>query len=50
MGVAVECTVVNPTVEPVLDASLRDAGGRATTLRAVMGAGPLVIVFLRHFG
>jgi hypothetical protein len=35
---------------PVLDAPLQDAAGAATTLRAQLGAGATVIVFLRHFG
>lgn len=36
--------------DPVLDAPLQDAAGTGTTLRAQLGAGATVIVFLRHFG
>lgn len=35
---------------PLLDAPLRTAAGEPTTLRARLGPGPLVVVFLRHFG
>jgi hypothetical protein len=34
----------------MLDASLRDTTGAATTLRAHLGPRATVIVFLRHFG
>lgn len=34
----------------VLDASLLDEHGAATTLRAQLRGRPLVVVFLRHFG
>ena len=34
----------------VLDAELQAIDGTATSLRAQLGPGPLVVVFLRHFG
>lgn len=34
----------------VLDAELQDQDGRRTTLRACLGGGATVVVFLRHFG
>lgn len=42
--------LADPTVEAVLDAELRDQQGAATTLRAHLGGGATVAVFLRHFG
>ena len=36
--------------DAVLDAPLRACDGQATTLRAQLGPGPLVVVFVRHFG
>ena len=38
------------TAADVLDAPLQAADGAATTLRSQLGGGPLVVVFLRHFG
>ena len=38
------------TAADVLDAPLQAADGVATTLRSQLGGGPLVVVFLRHFG
>ena len=38
------------TADEVLDAELRDQHGTSTTLRQALGEGPLVVVFLRHFG
>ena len=37
-------------VERLLAAELKDAQGRATTLRAQSGPQRTVVVFLRHFG
>jgi hypothetical protein len=34
----------------ILDAPLLGPGGATTTLRAFLHDGPLVVVFLRHFG
>lgn len=34
----------------ILDAPLLDQGGAATALRDFLHDGPLVVVFLRHFG
>ena len=34
----------------VLDARLLAADGAATSLRAFLTGGPLVVAFLRHFG
>ena len=38
------------TTDAVLDAPLRDVDGDAATMRDHLGPGPLVAVFLRHFG
>ena len=34
----------------LLDAALRDDDDRATSLREQLHDGPLVVVFVRHFG
>jgi hypothetical protein len=39
-----------PDPAAVLDAPLRTAAGEPTTLRAQVGSGSTVVVFLRHFG
>jgi len=36
--------------DTVLDAALRDADDQPTSLRAQLHDGPLLVVFLRHFG
>ena len=36
--------------DDVLDAALRDADDQPETLRGLLHDGPLVVVFLRHFG
>ena len=36
--------------QAVLDAALTDAAGSATSLRANLGRGGLVVGFLRHYG
>lgn len=42
--------VVSSPDPTLLDAPLRTAAGEVTTLRAHLHRGPLVVVFLRHFG
>ncbi len=37
-------------VDVVLDASLQVLDGGSATLRERLGRGPLVVVFLRHYG
>ena len=37
-------------VDAVLDAGLRSSAGGEVTLRGLLAAGGLVVVFLRHFG
>lgn len=37
-------------LETLLAAELQDNDGAAVRLEALLGSGPLVVVFLRHFG
>ncbi|MFY9343172.1 MAG: hypothetical protein WAT39_11815 [Planctomycetota bacterium] len=37
-------------LDELLEAPVNDAGGAQVTLRSFLGAGPLVVVFLRHYG
>jgi hypothetical protein len=43
-------TTRTPATTNVLDAPVLDTAGGATTLRAWLGPGATVFVFLRHFG